>query len=778
MGIFSRKKGRPPRHLASLTAAGQTYNAAEYTDFTSISLQRQDWQRRAFDIYDAEGHLFYATNYIGGAMSRIQLVGATKPKNHGELEQPTILKSGPVADAIAGIESPLGGQSGFLRQIGRNIFLTGEAWVIASTETYQDGSVETNWDAVSISELVNDGTAPKRRRLPGGQPEALPKSAVTFRIWKEHPRYSELADAGTRSCLELLEKIIILNRAEKAIARSQLAGAGILALPQELVPPAWQNQGNTPNPMESNPLWQSLAETMLAPLNDENSPAAVVPWLLVGPGDVIGKIKYEPMKREFDSAGAQASIKNAIEQIANTLELPKEIILGVGEATHWTAWSIREDVFQAHIQPLIELVCAGLTRTFLKQALAKFSDAELKANGIDDRDDIIVWYDPSQLIIQPDKGDKMLGLHDRFVVTDDALARELGVPEADRLDHDSDEYKMRVGVKLADPGMAITGKPTPPAPPATGAGGGGAGPKGYSPSRGKSPQGPRAAPAKLPSERRARAGLPQDSRTNTLTSAAHSPDATAFGDFDLYTLNLFRTMAERHVRKAVSKLGASVVAAATPGDLIEEAFIAEFTEAAYFTWSDGAGLVSALFGDLPNPMFQSAIDVAVKDSTNYYRQLLTNILDKKAFSALREPIYGEFITSKEGKNTMSLVQPGDIRPLLVTLGGGTTDVTVPLMGGITSGNTMREWLRLNGIDTDQKIWLYGQEELRRTFNGHLQMDGLVFTDWDDPALKIAPQDAWLRRTHYVPGDHWGCACVVAPYIPNFDAPYQLDTPTV
>jgi hypothetical protein len=470
MGFFSRNKSRNPQPIVSLQAGGSSYQVSDYTDFTKISLLRQRWQQTAFDIYDAEGHLFYATNYVGSALARINLVGATKPPTHAELSKPTILEKGPVADAIAGIESPIGGQSGFLRQIGRNIFLTGESWVIASTETYADGSTQTNWDAVSVDELVSEGGKQKRRRLPGQQPEPLPDGAVTFRIWKEHPRYSELADSGTRSCIELLEKIIILNRAEKAVARSQLAGSGILALPQELVPPAWQNQGETANPMEANPLWQALQESMIAPLRDESAPSAVVPLLLVGPGEIIKNMKYEPLTRSFDSNAARSSIQMAIEQIANTLELPKEILLGTGEATHWTAWSIREDVFQAHIQPLIELVCAGLTRTFLKQALAKFSDAELKANGIDNRDDVIVWYDASELVIQPDKGDKMLGLHDRFIVTDDAVARELGVEEGDRLDTNSEEYKKRVGIKMADPKMATTGVPTEPPAPAQGAG--------------------------------------------------------------------------------------------------------------------------------------------------------------------------------------------------------------------------------------------------------------------------------------------------------------------
>jgi hypothetical protein len=150
--------------------------------------------------------------------------------------------------------------------------------------------------------------------------------------------------------------------------------------------------------------------------------------------------------------------------------------------------------------------------------------------------------------------------------------------------------------------------------------------------------------------------------------------------------------------------------------------------------------------------------------------MLNTLIGDKAFKTLREPIYGEFMRG-------NLVQYGDVRPMLVQLGGGSVDPDAQLAGGITTGQTMKDWLGQNGISTNQKIWLYGyDDEPRRTFNGHLQMDGLVFENWDDPALKIAPQDYWLRRTHYQVGDHWGCACVIAPYIPNFGAPYQIETP--
>lgn len=496
MGLF-KKKYQEPTAISSITAGGSTFTAGQYTDATYVNQLRQHWQSKVFDIYDTEGHLFYAANYIGGAMSKIKLVAAKRQPLDKPLGKPEVLQSGAFSDMVRNINSAKGGQGGFLRQAGRNVFLVGEVWVVASPQAMPDGTSTVRWDAVSVKELESANGNFQRRTYPGAQPRDVTKGSSVFRIWKEHPAWTDLADSAPRSCMELLEKIIILNRAEKAVARSQLAGNGILGLPQELVPPSWQNQDKSANPMESNPLWQSLAESMIAPLHDESSPSAVVPWVVIGPADVLSKITYEPMERKFDTAAASQSIKDAVEQIANTLEIPKEVLLGVGEATHWTAWAIKEDTFEAHIKPLIQLVCDSLTRTFLYNAFKKLSPGEqqqvLKEAGVKSIEDVVVWYDASELVVAPDKADKYAAAHDRIVVTDEAYARETGIPEEDVLKKDSEEYKMRVGVKMADAKMAITGVPTEP--PAPAAGGGGSGPKpsapaGASPRKAQEPKRP------------------------------------------------------------------------------------------------------------------------------------------------------------------------------------------------------------------------------------------------------------------------------------------------
>lgn len=244
------------------------------------------------------------------------------------------------------------------------------------------------------------------------------------------------------------------------------------------------------------------------------------------------------------------------------------------------------------------------------------------------------------------------------------------------------------------------------------------------------------------------------------------------GQFDVYQLKAFRELAERHLSRALERAddqNRRLVAAADPNQFIDDSMIEEFAEAAFAAWSDGFSVLSSVIGAVETtPLFGSVVDNAIRNSTSSYYDVLNKLIGDKAFKTLREPIFGEFLKG-------SKVQFGDVRPLLVSLGGGSPDNQSDLVGGVTSGKIARDWLGQNGSPlTNEKIWLYGSEEPRRTFNGHLQMDGLVFTDWDDEGLLISPQDVWLRRSHYAPGDHQGCGCVVAPFIPNFGPEFTLD----
>jgi hypothetical protein len=217
------------------------------------------------------------------------------------------------------------------------------------------------------------------------------------------------------------------------------------------------------------------------------------------------------------------------------------------------------------------------------------------------------------------------------------------------------------------------------------------------------------------------------------------------GSVDLVAIKALRNLADEHLKKALVAAGSAVTAAATPDDFIDPVWIDEFALVAEDLWSFGLVTIDDLFrlsGYPPLPPLSritSIVAGAVEDARGSYLDLLRFLISDKAFSLTKEPVFGEFRVGDQ-------VQYGDVRELLVKLGGGSLDPEVTLQGGITTGRHMSEYLGEAGINSDQRIWLYGWEEQpRRTFNGHLQMDGLVFEEWDDDGLIIAPQDRWLRR---------------------------------
>lgn len=258
------------------------------------------------------------------------------------------------------------------------------------------------------------------------------------------------------------------------------------------------------------------------------------------------------------------------------------------------------------------------------------------------------------------------------------------------------------------------------------------------------------------------------SRNRVVTASAIIEDPLS--SVERQALIGLRSLMQRHL----SSLG--VTAALNPAELITDQMEADYLALAVTLW-DSVETITEGFGldILPFEQFYPLVKEAIQTSRNRYIEVLKSLIGRQAENT---PTYGEFFFIPDHIPHTGLkppapyeVQFGDIRSILGELGGG-GPAEVPLATGITGGRIFQDVLTANGLGTAEKLWLYG-ETARRTFNGHLQIDGLVFTDWEDPALDIAPQDYWLRTAKYRPGDHWGCACVVVPYVPNFGAPIPM-----
>lgn len=152
------------------------------------------------------------------------------------------------------------------------------------------------------------------------------------------------------------------------------------------------------------------------------------------------------------------------------------------------------------------------------------------------------------------------------------------------------------------------------------------------------------------------------------------------------------------------------------------------------------------------------IDQAVDSARLTYASSLTKINSEKEKSTT-SILPGELDPTRS-------VQAGSVRPTFTSLGGGGLGAEAALLGSPTAGTVFANWMSENGISTSGKIWVYGAGN-RRPFTGHLVLDGMVFDSFTDDVLAVSSQDAWIRRSHYTPGDHAGCSCVVSPYIPNW-----------
>lgn len=795
---------------SAVTASGSTLRIESYQDSVQVGLQRQQWQQRALNYYASEGHVHYAATYVGNAMARVRLVAAKRDLNKPE-RAPIEVKTGSVAKAVARLSSPRAGQRGLMRNLGRNVFLTGECWVIGTTTPIGDQL----WEALSIDEItvISGSDGIYRRRLPGLTPDKLPENALTLRIWQESPRYSQLADAAMQSVLDLVEKILLLNRAEKAAARSRFAGAGILAIPTELIPPARQQQDKSANPVEGNPIASQLTESMMAPLSDEGHPSSVVPVMIFGPAEAISKINYISLDRPIDKS-IRASIDDAIKQIAHGLDLPQEILLGTGTANHWSAAAITTDVFQNHLQPLIELICDALTTAYLRPALQRAGVVEK------DDEEYIVWYDPTQLMIRPDKGDKALALYDRGLLSGDAVRHETGFADTDA--PTDAEYKKWVGIKLADASLATGGAPTPlPASPAeqvqarkdmathsnelaknlathTAAlapeSGVGTTPKGKALqsqplSSGRGPGRPtettragsrRSTPhgSGRPLESRA------DRRVTSAGTAATGPAVTASaaetgpGPRLSYTMAAIDELLIESMLEYSSSVAATVIpelrsltAAADATDAVAAAFSAEEAATFFFDAYDlvFSGMADALEYAQLVPMFLAedaaqAVSGAVKFGVESWRAAIT--------ARINDLVYGNARPMALGESVEGPIRPGDLRGAITVAAGGSVSSHIGIAntpsGSFTSGKIVLDALLANGIPVDGFLWHYSIGATRRGFDGHKQLSGLVYQQPDDPELAILPQDAWLRREYYAIGDHFGCNCLSVPWVgPNW-----------
>lgn len=747
MGIFDRFRSSEAEFLVGSAKQIDTREAVD----NAKARKAEEWQDDGFRFYDEIPHLWFAFNYLGNVMRRARIFPAVQPD---PMQPPVPLQSSDGAIfqratiELDRLRGPDGTHGELLHDMTMQLSIPGEGYLLG---TVKDGVEE--FDVKSIREFRYDQndqvwkvySGPKDR---DGTPVA--DSDYHARFWRQHPEWSDQPDSGMRPARSACKDLLHLQRLMSGATKSRM-NAGLILVPSEAsfkrtdgVTGAEQGQAAA-----RDPFLNMLMTALMTPIEDDDSASVVVPGLVKMKGDLIEKVKHLTFAREFDKVAA-AREEELLSRIATSVDMPNDFVLGMADLPHWTAWFVDQDKFDAHLAPLLQLICAGITEAFLNAALGDVQSEE----------QVIVWYDGSAIISHPNRSSDADSAHDRLAISDAAYRRYKGYTEEDAPTPEEIEERLRIAREknatapgVTDDGGAPSGVNDTEAGPAS------------------DETNPANASITAAGDARGRA-LGEELRrldTDLRLKLQASAQGVVFRALENAGARM-RTRVGNHLTygplikdvpnaRVCHVLGADVVRKfQTDEELVEDSL--QPIVPVYVGWvgrtQRQVRTMAGEFGEVDDKVQQE--QAADRD-----RGLLT------LMAGLTALVHGELFnpsttaTPELGEFSDVLVPPSIIRDSLIDAGGGNSASVLGLddapQGGVATGTTSTDVFISVGLTPAAWVWVYGDAGDRGTpFPAHEDLEGQEFLDWQDGVLSVRDEDSWLGVSHYHPGDHRWCQC--------------------
>lgn len=161
-------------------------------------------------------------------------------------------------------------------------------------------------------------------------------------------------------------------------------------------------------------------------IREPESAAATVPIILEVPAEAIGDIRLVTFESDFDEIAIKLR-EEAIRRFATGLEVPAEILLGLGDVNHWGQWAISAEAIRLGVEPRLALIAHALTTQWLRPLL--------EDQQVEDAGEWLVWYDTSQMRVQANRAATALEAFQAGLISAAAARRETGFDEADAPTH-------------------------------------------------------------------------------------------------------------------------------------------------------------------------------------------------------------------------------------------------------------------------------------------------------------------------------------------------------
>lgn len=821
------------------------YDLANPADVERLAKMQEQWQSDAWYYIDAVGEAKYAERFVANSFRRIRLYAAFVRDPDGEpiavadavrptdadADLPSGEEVGTVDPAdyldqrwadeadelIRGFAARDGGQAALMERLGVNLFVPGDCYLVnrpvpvrrpnmivdeatgaRRLETVEEVGTVDDWEIRSADEIRKSTKNPERVMIVDSPNQRegveLPDSAFVERVWRKHGRWSAWADSNFRAAIGTLEELDLLARLARASIRSRLV-AGMVTFPDELDfgaadQPAGEGSGAGKKAVT---LDRELAELFTSVVGDEADANSIAPAIARGPKEYLDGIKVIEFPRRFGEE-ERAQYEDAVKRLARTIDLPVEVLLGLADLNHWTAWQVDESTYEAHIEPLVDVGVEGVTYGYLRPMLLEAGCPPEVAERI------VTAADPSDLVRRPDRGKVATEGHGLFALSDEAWRKANGFGENEA--PSDDELRRRLGVArsiltadlsailLEESGILPAGTASTIAERQAGNA-----PAGDGTEDADSGQGTEEQPGEPDAEAAAVLAAAGRSATAQFLSVADRVlrerllstfDASLTRALERAGARL-RTRAQRveEARDALNAAGdvanidvggvlgpALVAALASDEDLFGDAFADLHDRFDSWVGDTQAAALDAL-ADLAGEDFPPELRAEVEaeqegDREDAWGWVLAALL---AFAAAR--IRGGELDGDDGEFDATIaVPPGLVREALAIAGGeqveraaagGLLTVGGAPPGGPATGQVVRLAFARAGFPWTGYVWNYGLSPRQRPFPPHLSLSGTEFATWQDPVLANTAGE-WPGVAYWHPGDHRYCRCDFAPVV--------------
>jgi hypothetical protein len=440
-------------HQVLVSAAQALYGASH----EQYAVQYKSWQKELWAYARSVGEYGSVMDWFAAGISRHHLVAGTiKPG----VREPTRLESGPAAFLVDTLVAQArGGETQYMHKWGRQLGIPGMGFFVA----WDDPVTKQRVFDVKSAEVIRRSTKPLRdpvtgqvARRPNGEvitgydvrvaPDAwekLPYESLVRRIYRPDDEYDYLPTSWSQPALATLRELDLYNRHIVATLLSRLVFNGMLLIPNEVSLPVNPQFKDAPDPFIA-----ELLAIASRGIKDPGSPASAIPFPIRVPSEYIEKFKHLIIATGVDPKIIQArdSARNALTKM---LPAPPEAFEGKSNLNHWNAWADSADNVKYYFGPTMEILVGGLTEFYLWPMLQSLGESIVDDEG----GRVVVWYDNSDLVSDPDNSENAQNARDRMAITDEAYLSYLALDGDDA--PTKDERRDMILVDLARQGLPI-----------------------------------------------------------------------------------------------------------------------------------------------------------------------------------------------------------------------------------------------------------------------------------------------------------------------------------